>query len=167
MHLTKNGQYRTSIKHSLLSFLIIPLLACGASAAAAGTIYQCKQANGKVAFQEVPCAQADTQAEVGKTIHAAPARATKSPAPAADSKTKPASMAEQEEPADAKYAACRPAGVQLFDPALEQHLQHPQAAFNGCKKALPAPLKRNGLCLDACVQGWAGEYTKRYVGKAP
>ena len=167
MHLTKNSHYRTSIKHSSLSFLIAPVLACCASAAAAGTIYQCKQANGKVAFQEVPCAQADTQAEVGKTTHAAPARAAKSPAPAADAKARPASAAEPVDPANAELASCRTAGVQLFDPALEQHLQHPQAAFNGCKKALPAPLKRNGLCLDACVQGWAGEYTKRYVGKAP
>lgn len=156
MHLNKNHCFGALGKRLQLSFLIFIASGSAWHGAHAAPIYQCKQAGGKVAFQEMPCAQGDAQAEVGTAVRAAPRPAAKA------RQTTSANVPESSDPATAEYAACRTAGVNAFDPSLSQDLQHPQAAFNRCKKALPAPMNRNGLCLDACVQSWVGEYKKKY-----
>ena len=122
----------------------------------AATIYQCKQAGGGVAFQEKPCAPSDAQSVLKPTTRAAPAQA----APAAQaSRGTPATPAAP----DGDQAACHQAGRKVFDPSRPQELQHPKAALNLCRKAVPATQNANGQCLQACVQAWADEYQKKYA----
>ena len=122
----------------------------------AATIYQCKQAGGGVAFQEKPCAPSDTQSVLKPTTRTAPAQA----APAAQaSRGTPAAPAAPE----GDQAACHQAGRKVFDPSRPQELQHPQAALNLCRKAVPATQNANGQCLQACVQAWADEYQMKYA----
>ena len=109
-----------------------------------------------MAFQEKPCAPSDAQSVLKPTTRAAPAQA----APAAQaSRGTPAAPAAP----DGDQAACHQAGRKVFDPARPQELQHPQAALNLCRKAVPATQNANGQCLQACVQAWADEYQMKYA----
>ena len=138
-----------------LKNLFFIIVAAGASlhSAHATTIYKCKQADGKVAFQEMPCALSDAQSVVSQPIRTAAPKAT------------PVSTPEPSDTEVTEYVACRQTGIKVFDPTRPQGLQHPQAAFNLCKKTLPSPMNQNGICLDACVQAWVGEYKKKYINK--
>ena len=158
MFFSKNTVLRFPTKRQQLSFLIMLAAGCMVHTAQAATIYQCKQADGRVAFQEMPCAATATQAEVGKTTHAAPP-------PAAKAKASVAAPSSAAAAAATGYDACSQAGTQLFDPSREQSLQHPQAALNGCRKAVPAAMSSDNQCLQTCLQSWVGEYQKKYVSK--
>ncbi len=163
MNLPPNRIQHPSIQPLWRTLLLLGSAALAMHSTQAATIYQCKQASGKVAFQEMPCAHTDTQAEVGKTTHAAPPPAHKAK-PA--TKPEPASAAAPASSADYADDVCRQTGVKVFDTNLPQHLQHPQAGFQACKKTVPDAMKRNGACLDACVQAWMGEYKKKFVSAA-
>lgn len=117
----------------------------------ATTIYKCKQAGGKVTFQESPCASSDSQSGVIQTRSATPP------------KSAPASALEPTNSDASEYSVCSRAGIKVFDSTVPQSLQHPQAALNLCKKTLPSPTNENAICLNACVQAWVGEYQKKYI----
>lgn len=139
--------------------LITAGLALAGPSVQAGSIYQCKQAGGAVTFQEQPCAPSAVQSTVGQTHRSAAPPA--SPGPAAKGSAVPTDAS----PDTTAAATCRQTGIQVFDPTRAQSLQHPQAALNSCRKTLPAPLNKDGLCLDACIQAWVGQYQKTYLGK--
>lgn len=104
-------------------------------------------------FQDVPCATSDAQSVLAQP------KAVGSPS------TKSATAnTEQAAPQTSGRAICQQTGIQIFDPSRDQGLQHPQAALNLCRKTLPDPMNRDGICLDACVQAWVGEYKKKYIG---
>lgn len=151
--LNNNGHWRKIAKRLQLWFLMAAAISTAWHSATAATIYKCKQAGGKVAFQEVPCVPSDAQSLVSQTIRVAPP------------KTTPVSAPDSSDPEAAENLACSETGIKVFDPTRPQNLQHPQAALNHCKKNLPSPMNGNGLCLNACVQAWVGEYQKKYIGK--
>lgn len=136
-----------------LPLLMVVAMGITWSNAQASTIYQCKQADGKIVFQEIPCATSAVQSVITPAIRAV------SP------KTAPASTPQASLPQETGDAVCRQTGVSVFDPSRPQGLQHPQAAFNLCKKTLAAPMNRDGVCLETCVQAWVEEYKKTYLGK--
>ena len=94
MFFSKNTVLRFPTKRQQLSFLIMLAAGCMVHTAQAATIYQCKQADGRVAFQEMPCAATATQAEVGKTTHAAPPPVAKAKGPVATPTTATAAPAK-------------------------------------------------------------------------
>ena len=116
--------------------------------AQAATIYQCKQADGKVTFQQVACAHTEAQAEVGKTTHAAPRPVAK---PAAAVPAAANTSAAQRDP-----NICVSVGREVYS-AIRQ--SHPQAAMQACKKHLEM-FASNMACLQTCVETWVGEYKK-------
>lgn len=138
----------------------IAVAACaGVSHAHADGIYRCQQAHGKVTFQQTPCAAAAQQVVIQEA-------SPKSAAPQPQSAAAQPSSGAVDAAGDGAYAACRQAGVQVFDPSREQSLQHPQAAFNQCKQAVPPPQGNDMQCLTACVTAWTDEYKKKYLGSA-
>lgn len=153
MLFSKNNRLRRKVAKQLqLSLLITFSAGIALHNANAATIYQCKQEGGKMAFQDAPCAQSDSQSVVNQTIKTPP---------------KKAAAVNASEPFDSKaseYAGCHLTGIKVFDPLIPQGLQHPQAAFNLCKKTISSPMNENGICLNACVQAWVGEYKKKYIG---
>ena len=151
MFLSKNKAWRASIKRRQLSFLILLAVGCMAHTAQAATIYQCKQADGKVTFQQVVCAQTETQAEVGKTTHAAPPRAAKPAAAEPAAASMAATPAAKRDP-----NICVSVGREVYS-AIQQ--SHPQAAMQACKKHLEM-FANNTACLQTCVETWIGEYKK-------
>ncbi|MFE1570306.1 DUF4124 domain-containing protein [Comamonas odontotermitis] len=123
------------------------------ASAHAGAIYQYKQSDGKVAFQETPCATSATQTQINQ--HQRPDAATKAtrpgtpPQPAAASRAEPAAN------------LCVQAGR-----AVHARLQqtHPQAAFNACRKEL-AELATNMECVQACMDTWVAVYKERQASQ--
>ena len=156
MDSSKTRRWRTPSARQQLSFLILAAAAWGAQTAQAATIYQCKQADGRVAFQEMPCAASASQAEVGKTTHTAPPRAPKTPpasaaaAPAAADTPAPASAAKRDP------NVCVTVGREVYSTIKQSH---PQAAMQACKKHLEM-FANNMACLQTCVETWVGEYKK-------
>ena len=150
MFSSENKAWRASIKRKQLSFLI--LIAAGgiAHTAQAATIYQCKRADGRVAFQEMPCAATASQAEVGKTPPATAAAA----APAADTPA-PASSAKRDP------NVCVTVGREVYSTIKQSH---PQAAMQACKKQLEM-FANNMACLQTCVETWIGEYKKHQAAQ--
>ena len=144
----------TSIKRHTLSFLMILASSSALASAHAGSIYQCKQSDGKVAFQETPCAASATQTQINQ--HQRPdAAAPKAAKPG----TQPAvATATKEEPA---ANLCVQAGR-----AVHAQLQqtHPQAAFNACRKEL-AELATNMECVQACMDAWVAAYKKHQASQ--
>ena len=161
MFFSKNKRWRSPNVRQQLSFLIVAIAAWGTHNAQAATIYQCKQADGRVAFQEMPCATTATQAEVGKTTHAAPPRAPKTQATAV-APTAPAA-ASTAEPTTAKRDpnVCVTAGREVYS-VIKQ--SHPQAAMQACKKHLEM-FANNMACLQTCVETWIGEYKKHQAAQ--
>ena len=155
MHLTKSSRYRTSIKHSLLSFLIAPMLACSASAAAAATIYQCKQPNGQVAFQQVPCAHSDAQTQLRQAPSTPSAQPSAPSRPAVKEAAPAPSKAEINVPGSSDRQSCNDAGVAV----LARKLNHPQAVYQACKKELPSR-QTDQACMEACIHTWLRGYEK-------
>lgn len=119
----------------------------------AATIYKCKQANGKLAYQEIPCVTSDVQTVVKQTTRIVPSKSVSVSTPASS------------DPEKTEETVCRQTGVKIFDPTREQQLQHPHSAFILCQKILPSPMNKEGICLNTCIQGWVGEYKKKYLGK--
>ena len=161
MFLSKNKAWRAPSTRKQLSFLILIAAGCIAHTTQAATIYQCKQADGRVAFQEMPCAATASQAEVGKTTHAAPPRAPKTPpasaaagAPAADTPA-PASAAKRDP------NVCVTVGREVYSTIKQSH---PQAAMQACKKQLEM-FANNMACLQTCVETWIGEYKKHQAAQ--
>lgn len=117
------------------------------SSAQAGTIYKCTQADGRVAFQEAPCARSDKQAEVGALRRAGEAKAAAA---------KPAS--EEAKSASQPQDACTQAGEAVF--ASLGHT-HPHAAMLACQRELKGTdAASDGQCLQQCLNTWVEQYKK-------
>ena len=119
----------------------------------AASVYQCKDAGGKVSFQEIPCTSSENQSIL------------KQAGPAKPSRKEEAGAEKQSDSDISEYAACRQMGSKLFDASLPREQQHPQGAYNMCKKNLAPPMNRNSTCLDNCVWEWVVEYKKTYIDK--
>ncbi|WP_395023753.1 DUF4124 domain-containing protein [Comamonas odontotermitis] len=121
------------------------------ASAHAGSIYQCKQSDGKVAFQETPCAASATQTQINQ--HQRPDAA----APNAKPGAQPAAATKEEPAANLCVQAGR---------AVHARLQqtHPQAAFNACRKEL-AELATNMECVQACMDAWVAAYKKHQASQ--
>ncbi len=121
------------------------VLALALSSAHAGTIYKCTQADGRVAFQEAPCARSDKQAEVGALRHAGEAKAAAAK-PASDKPKTPS------KPQDARTQA----GTAVF--ASLGHT-HPHAAMLACQRELKGTAAAgDGQCLQQCLNTWVEQY---------
>ena len=143
----------TSIKRHTLSFLMILASSSALASAHAGSIYQCKQSDGKVAFQETPCAASATQTQVNQ--HQRPDAAPKATKPSTP--PQPATASKVEPTANLCVQAGR---------AVHARLQqtHPQAAFNACRKEL-AELATNMECVQACMDAWVAAYKKHQASQ--
>ena len=144
----------TSIKRHTLSFLMILASSAALASAHAGSIYQCKQSDGKVAFQETPCAASATQTQINQH-HRPDAAAPKAAQPGAQPA---AATATKEEPA---ANLCVQAGRTVYA-RLQQ--THPQAAFTACKKEL-AELATHMECMQACMDTWVAAYKKHQASQ--
>ena len=158
---SKTRHWRTPSARQQLSFLILLAAAWGTHSAQAATIYQCKQADGRVAFQEMPCAATATQAEVGKTTHAAPPRAPKAPTAAAPAAPTAAATTEPATAAKRDPNVCVTVGREVYS-IIKQ--SHPQAAMQACKKHLEM-FANNMACLQTCVETWITEYKKHQTAQ--
>ena len=119
------------------------------------TIYQCKQPNGQVAFQQVPCAHSDAQTQL-RQAPSAPAAQPSTPAKPAAKEAAPApGKAEINIPGGSDRQACNDAGMAV----LERKLNHPQAVYQACKKELPSR-QTDQACMEACIHTWLRGYEK-------
>jgi hypothetical protein len=113
----------------------------------AGAIFKCTQADGRVAFQETPCARSDKQAEVGAIQHAgAPA--------AAPAK----SVADKPKAAPAVQNVCTQAGKTVF---ARFGRTQPHAAWLACQRELKdsqASEPPGSQCQEQCVDSWVEQY---------
>lgn len=157
MILNKKGRWRASRARYQLSFLIVMTANALLPSAQAGSIYQCKQADGRVAFQQIPCAHSDAQAQVGKTSATTPtAPSRESPAPSSAS---PATITLR----SPVSPICAQTGRELFNPALTlAQTPPPKNISHSCKVKLPRELNQNELCIDACYLVWYDEFKKKF-----
>lgn len=129
----------------LISFISTPLL----HSAQAASIYQCRQPNGQMAFQQTPCAPSDAQTQIRQT----PNTLTTAPQPQRIAPTP--TKTETAIPGSSDRQTCNDAGVTV----LERKLNHPQAVYQACKKELPGR-QNDQACMEACVHTWLRGYEK-------
>lgn len=123
-------------------------LLLGVSAASAGSIYKCTQADGGVAFQETPCASHARQTEVGSIARAGNGSAASADAATADAparKTGTASSGKDE---------CVVAGESVFAGIGRSH---PHAAMLACQRELKGR-DVDSECLERCLNTWVEHY---------
>ncbi|MDR2300130.1 MAG: DUF4124 domain-containing protein [Comamonas sp.] len=144
-----------STKSYKLLFLMSLVGASMLHSAQATNIYQCKQPNGQVAFQQVPCAHSDAQTQIRQTPNTSAAPPTTTPQPAAKTAAPAPGKAEISMAGTSDRQACNDAGVAV----LERKLSHPQAVYQACKKELPGR-QTDQACMEACLQTWLRGYEK-------
>ena len=140
--------------HKLLFLMSLASVSMLHSAQAA-SIYQCKQPNGQVAFQQVPCAHGDAQTQIRQAPSTAAAPPSTPPQPAAKTAAPAPGKADISMTGSSDRQACNDAGVAV----LERKLSHPQAVYQACKKELPGR-QTDQACMEACLQTWLRGYEK-------
>ena len=159
MILNKKGRWRSYRARQQLSFLMILASSALLPSVQAGSIYQCKQADGRVAFQEIPCAHSDAQKQISQSQRPSPA----TPAAGAAAKSDKAAPADTPAPTKASIEPAGATGLQACNDAgvaiAQRTLGHPQAAYQACQKELPAR-KRDQACMEACIHAWLRGYSK-------
>ena len=146
-----------SIKRSKLLFLMSlagASMLYGAQSHSA-TIYQCKQPNGQVAFQQVPCAHSDAQTQLRQAPSTPSAQPSAPSRPAVKEAAPAPSKAEINVPGSSDRQSCNDAGVAV----LARKLNHPQAVYQACKKELPSR-QTDQACMEACIHTWLRGYEK-------
>lgn len=152
MRLMKKHHKPILNKGTTLLFLMSLVSASLLPSAQAASIYQCKQPNGQVAFQQVPCAPSDAQTQIRQS----PAAPSSTPVQPAAKVTAPTpAKAEIGMPGSSDRQACNDAGVAV----LERKLNHPQAVYQACKKELPGR-QSDQACMEACIHTWLRGYEK-------
>lgn len=155
MFFSKNTVWRATTKRQQLLFLILSCLGAMVHSAYAGSVYQCKQADGRVAFQQTPCAPSDVQQQVGTTSTTAPT-AKASETSERQPRTQTMTIRSPVSP------VCAQTGRALFRPDLPlTQTPPPKNIKHSCKVKLPHEFNENELCIDACYLGWYGEFSKK------
>lgn len=152
MRMMEKRQKTLLSKGSKLFFLMSLISTFLLNSAQATSIYQCKQPNGQIAFQQVPCVASDAQTQIRQP----PSTPTAPPPQRAAAVSAPTpSKAEIVIPGSSDRQTCNDAGVAV----LERKLNHPQAAYQACKKELSSR-QNDQACMEACVHTWLRGYEK-------